>query len=515
MKLSYISKIASILLLVLCLFTFTEETAFCAGISPEISKAMPLNEDGTINNDYWDIKPEGQPASNAAAGETARNNVANINRAIAWACVNAAASGLLDDHNRITVKLETGTYLIDGQHTRVYSVSDKSINVPSDVFLDLNGSILKQIPNNKEGYALFTVIGSSNVKISNGTLAGDKASHIYTGSTTHEFGFGIDIRGGTEVEISNLDIYDMTGDSILIGGKDTYLSKGGTVSKGILIDNCRLHDNRRQGLSVMGAIDVTIQNCEIYNIGIVKGTDPCCGIDLENELDWPIKNVTIVNNSFYNNKKGAILVHRGTSYTNISDNVIDGKIALVYGEYTTVANNIVKNGGIYSADTSEPLYSMIRNNQLTNSNIEVTRNYGTIIMDNTLTNGTIKFNYASGAIYNNKIINESSTKQYAIQVYVDSKAAGNTFKVFIAGNSIKGLFSKQYSISTSKFLSVISEEASTKTYINSFNDAGVLGDQEYVQQPVIYIVIGSAAVVVLLIVLIAVRWKKTSVSRQG
>ncbi len=85
-----------------------------------------------------------------------------------------------------------------------------------------------------------------------------------------------------------------------------------------------------------------------------------CGIDLENELDWPVEYVSISGNSFYGNKNAAVMVHRGSSDTLIENNTITGYVALVYGENTTVSGNTVKNGGIYSVDTSEPIYTMIR-----------------------------------------------------------------------------------------------------------------------------------------------------------
>lgn len=406
---------------------------------------------GTINNQYWGIVLN---KSSAAA-----QNVTALNAAFTA----ASKQGIKE------VRLIKGTYYVDGSHSRVYSVSDKSISIPSDLAINLNGSTLIQIPNNKEGYAIFTLVGSKNVSISNGILVGDRTKHTYSGrNKTHEYGFGIDVRGSVDVTLQKLEIYDMTGDSILVGGKDTYLKDGGSISRNIVISNGSFHDNRRQGISIIGASDVEISGCKIYNIGMEKGTDPSCGIDLENELDWPIEGVVISRNTFYNNKKASIMVHRGCADTFLENNTITGYIALVYGQKTTIRRNTIKNGGIYSVDTSEPIYSVIEENKLYSSNIEILKNFATVIRGNTISNGVIKFNYASGAIYQNMISN-TKRQSYAIQVYVDKQARGYTFTVYLSENKISGKYSNQYSVSKYHDLTVINDAAKTIKYIDSYN----------------------------------------------
>ncbi|HWR23323.1 MAG TPA: right-handed parallel beta-helix repeat-containing protein [Feifaniaceae bacterium] len=424
--------------------------------------AAPVSGDGTLNNLYWQIQPQGVQyafSKGLTDEQIARKNVENLNKALAWAAGSGPEAGLKYSGGKTFVKLERGSYLLDGQHSRVYSVSDRSVSVPSNIDLDLNRSTLMQIPNEKEGYALFTVVGSENVGIGNGTLVGEKDRHRYTGKGTHEFGFGIDVRGGTNIRLVNMDIYNMTGDSIIIGGKDTYLSRGGTISRSVLIDGCRLHDNRRQGITVMGGRDITIENSAIYNIGVSNGTDPRCGIDLENELDWPIENVTIRGNRFYNNSKGAVLVHRGTKYTAIENNTVQGKLVLVYGEHTAIENNDVSDGGIYSVDTSEPVYTVIRNNRLQNASIEIAKNSNTVVTDNKLTGGAIKFNYSTGVIYRNTVANPGKTAaKFGIQVYADQQMPGS-FHVYMADNTVSGPYIKQYAVSNTSRLTVTTDPA--------------------------------------------------------
>ncbi|MHB1315293.1 MAG: right-handed parallel beta-helix repeat-containing protein [Christensenellales bacterium] len=455
---------ALIIILVLILLSSFGSIAYAKSVSKSANTPLAataaatsqISTDGTLNNTYWGIV-----ASNASK---AASNVAALNKALEWASQNGIRK----------VKLKKATYYVDGQHDRVYSVSDKSITIPSNISFDLGGSTLTQVPNDKEGYAIFTIIGSSNVTLSNGKLVGDKAKHKFTNapSHTHEYGFGIDIRGGIDVTISKLDIYNMTGDSILIGGKDTSLAQGGTISENVTVSNCKLHDNRRQGLSIMGARNVSITGCTIYNIGKSNGTNPSCGIDLENELDWPIESVRIYQNKFYNNKKAAVMVHRGTSNTLIQQNNINGYVALVYGERTTVESNTIANGGIYAVDTSAPLYSYINKNTLSNANIEVLTNKGAVISNNTIKEGVIKLNYASGALYNNKITNKKS-KIFAVQVYADAQVKDYTFNVYLYGNETIGKYTSALSVSNYANLKVYNDQAQTQKYIDDFSEAPI------------------------------------------
>jgi len=194
-----------------------------------------------------------------------------------------------------------------------------------------------------------------------------------------------------------------------------------------------------------------------------------CGIDLENELDWPIESVRIYNNRFYSNKKAAVLVHRGSSNTLVQQNNISGYLALVSGERTSIDGNTISGGGIYSVDTSDPLYTYINKNTLTNASIEVKTNKGAVISNNAVTNGTIKLNYASGALYNNKVSNTAS-KSFAIQVFADSQAAGYAFAVYLYGNTATGTYTKAISVSNYSNLKVSYDQTQVQQYIDNFGE---------------------------------------------
>lgn len=137
----------------------------------------PIKEDGTINNNYFGINSNGKNAKDTLIG---------INNAIKYA----------SNNNIKNIKLEKGTYLIDSQKDNSDNhYQEKGITFKSNIELNLNGSIIKHIPNSRNSYALVSIINVENASIYNGTIEGDRENHTFT-DTTHQFGHGIDIAGG-------------------------------------------------------------------------------------------------------------------------------------------------------------------------------------------------------------------------------------------------------------------------------------------------------------------------------
>ncbi|WP_404445271.1 right-handed parallel beta-helix repeat-containing protein [Sutcliffiella horikoshii] len=75
-------------------------------------------------------------------------------------------------------------------------------------------------------------------------------------------------------------------------------------SKWITITNCFIHSCRALGIVGGGGQNITIENCEISNIG---GTAPACGIDIEDGYSIN-QNITIRNNYFHDNLVADIIV---------------------------------------------------------------------------------------------------------------------------------------------------------------------------------------------------------------
>ena len=172
-------------------------------------------------------------------------------------------------YNKIVI--ESGDYQVSAQHA-----GDVCLHLFGNTEIILNGTV-RMVPNNYRHYYIFRMRGENIRMTGNGTIIGDK--HTHTGETG-EWGMGIDVLNTRNVTISGLNVKDCWGDCIYVGEKAT----------NILIENCRLDNGRRQGISITGSYRVTVRNCIITN---VAGTDPEYAIDVEPNKGETTEHVTI------------------------------------------------------------------------------------------------------------------------------------------------------------------------------------------------------------------------------
>lgn len=400
-----------------------------------------------------------------------------INDAIRYAKSNGYTGSLLP----------AGNYLID---------ANNSINLVGDfTFYMTDTTVLYKESNSSEYYDIIYVeFPNNNVSIISGKLVGDKDTHNYDSGGTHEWGFGIQIRGSKNISIKNVDLSNFTGDGILLSGQNitSYIGEASAFRFGdinsigeivpstskiilsnsdmnlssihfqrtkellvypssinslstksysiyfydqsnrfissqkniqflqdsvaiptgayyyklafdaknispdlrvdvwafyfaenVLVDNSKSHDNRRQGISVVGGRNITITNCTLYDI---KGTAPQSGIDVEGG-DYPNDTITIENNQFYNNESFDLIFYDGENLKasnnvfgskgkigistsslsknkSITNNVFDGTSAYVYGAS-------FKGNTIYSAKIYGYKSSIIENNTFQNARLEL------------------------------------------------------------------------------------------------------------------------------------------------
>jgi poly(beta-D-mannuronate) C5 epimerase len=201
-------------------------------------------------------------------------------------------------------QLPAGTYLI-GKELDPYTLT--GIKMPGGMALVLDpAALIRVVPNDNPYYCAIDIDGVSNVEVSGGEIEGDRATHSFenpdvTGSSTHEFGYLVCIRGGYSplnsdvVYIHDIRLHGATGDGVCIEAH----GEGGS-NTGITIRGCEIFDNRRQGISIVGGSDVLIENNEIHSIG---GTAPQFGIDIESE-NHRSANVVVRGNRFHDNKGG-------------------------------------------------------------------------------------------------------------------------------------------------------------------------------------------------------------------
>lgn len=181
-----------------------------------------------------------------------------------------------------------------------------TLAVQSGSVINGNGAILKINPNDATRYAGLALNESDHVVIRDLTIQGDKDDHT---GTTGEWGHGISIMDSDDVFIENVNVYKCWGDGVYIGGYNdsshrVYLNK-------IISDS-----NRRNGISVVRGVDITVENSSFTN---TSGTAPQSGIAVESNSDQDIVGRVRFINCFaaYNagtNAAYASLHHAGDIY---------------------------------------------------------------------------------------------------------------------------------------------------------------------------------------------------------
>jgi hypothetical protein len=161
------------------------------------------------------------------------------------------------------------------------------------------------------GDSLFTVVGQSNLVILGygAALRMHKRDYQNPPYTKAEWRMGIAIRGCRHVLIEGLRVESTGGDGFYVdGGGDL------VASEDITIRNCVAYDNHRQGLSVVSAANLLVENCLFAN---TWGTAPEAGIDLEPDTEKQrVANCVIRNCTFENNNGNEILVYLKPLTTN-------------------------------------------------------------------------------------------------------------------------------------------------------------------------------------------------------
>lgn len=117
-----------------------------------------------------------------------------------------------------------------------------------------------------------------------------------------EWRMGISIRGCRRVLVEGVRVESSGGDGFYVDG-------GGDLrwSEDITIRDCVSHDNHRQGLSVISAQNLLVENCIFSG---TSGTPPEAGIDLEpDSAEQRFVNCVIRNCVFENNSGHQILVY--------------------------------------------------------------------------------------------------------------------------------------------------------------------------------------------------------------
>ncbi|MCX6993425.1 MAG: right-handed parallel beta-helix repeat-containing protein [Kiritimatiellaeota bacterium] len=178
--------------------------------------------------------------------------------------------------------------------------SDQAIEIEQGVVITAKRGAFKGTSD-----SLFNLIGISNVVIDgNGALLRMwKSDYFSPEYKKGEWRTGITIASGSNITVDGITIKDSGGDGIYLG------NAGGAqpYCKDIVIRNVVCDGNARQGISVISAENLLIENCTLIN---TLGTPPEAGIDFEPNFPHErLANIVVRNCVAENNKGGGYIVY--------------------------------------------------------------------------------------------------------------------------------------------------------------------------------------------------------------
>ena len=342
------------------------------------------------------------------------------------------------------IKIPAGHYLIGKHGNDIYQ---QGIELPSNISLILDQeAILEMNTNDKWNYCALAIRNAVNISISGGTIIGDRETHIYTPrkhdkKNDHDEGHLICIENTSQnISVENMTLTGANGDGILLVGSP----KGHPQElKNITIRNNIFDNNRRQGISIVGAKDVIIENNVIRH---THGTAPQFGVDIEG-AGRINENITIRSNHFHHNAGGDIVNTDGKNIL-VENNIleqgensryIDGPLVYHKNADWRVRNNTITmltpsvnnwNGIImYSSDKpkTNPATSYIINNTCNNCGFYMYKGADLVIQNNKLHKGHLAFKEMKNLTLENNHVNHPQQCWAYRFLDVSGSASGNTY----------------------------------------------------------------------------------------
>ena len=187
-------------------------------------------------------------------------------------------------------------------------VNERGIIPPSNRLLQNPNLVMKATA--LGSYNLIRLQKVDNIEINNATIKGDRYTHI---GTAGEWGNGIGVYGCSNITINALNVSNCWGDGIYIAGKDSQ------PCRDITINNATCYANRRNGISIISTIGLTLNspNC-IRTSGVL----PMCGIDIEPNTNLDeIQDIVINNPRTELNTEYGIAIAISALYGSIEKNI--------------------------------------------------------------------------------------------------------------------------------------------------------------------------------------------------
>jgi len=209
-----------------------------------------------------------------------------------------------------TVYIPDGTYIVYPEH---------SIKLKSNVTLSLSSNAeLKANPTSLPEFSVVYMYNITNSGIIGGKIIGERNEHL---GTTGEHGQGIYIQGSSGIHIADVSVSNCWGDGIYLGSTPEQNYCGN-----ILIENVYLDNNRRQGITVISAKNLTIKNSIITN---TNGTNPYSGINFEPNFNTEFMTNVVVQNVQTMNNEGYGIYINGIDRLSTGPNANDVSVTII------------------------------------------------------------------------------------------------------------------------------------------------------------------------------------------
>lgn len=155
-----------------------------------------------------------------------------------------------------------------------------------------------------KGDSLFAATDAENITLRGygATLRMRKNDYQHSPYAKAEWRMTLDFAGCRKIAVEGLRIESSGGDGIYIGATHKQ-----PFCEDIVIRDVTCHDHHRQGISVISAVNLLIENCILSGTG---GTAPQAGIDFEpNSPGERLKNCVVRNCTMADNNGAGILVY--------------------------------------------------------------------------------------------------------------------------------------------------------------------------------------------------------------
>lgn len=153
------------------------------------------------------------------------------------------------------------------------------------------------------GDSLFRAVDVTNLTIRGygATLRMRKRDYQNPPYAPAEWRMGISLSGCRDVRVEGLRIESTGGDGLYVGSSARH-----RWCENVVLRDCVCHDNHRQGLSVISAVNLRVEGC---TFSATSGTPPAAGIDLEpDEADERLVNCVLRDCRVLDNSGNGILV---------------------------------------------------------------------------------------------------------------------------------------------------------------------------------------------------------------